>query len=175
MQNTSLLIACVCSYVCVLPTCVWLAVVIVVLLCGHIQVGLILSHQLQLADLSPGVLDPLWHLQQKHTARHHCSEIIMKGLLDKANLFSFCCQRKFCIIPDYTIQKTHSSSLSKHGPYITHNATGPSRVHFSFMRVEANVPSRHYSPAEMRSGLQTSGKLTSFYLHTPRFFSFSNL
>ena len=49
----------------------WRAVVVVVLLCGRFQAGLILSHQLQLADLRPGVLDSLWHLQHKHTAQQH--------------------------------------------------------------------------------------------------------
>lgn len=47
--------------VCVLSTCVWQ--VVVVLLCGRLLVGLILSNRLQLTDLSHGVLDSLWHLQ----------------------------------------------------------------------------------------------------------------
>lgn len=60
-----------CVQVCAFPTCVWQALVVVVLLCGRLQIGLILSHQLQLTDLSPSVLDSLWHLQNKHTAQHH--------------------------------------------------------------------------------------------------------
>lgn len=47
--------------VCVLSTCVWQ--VVVVLLYGRLLVGLILSNRLQLTDLSHGVLDSLRHLQ----------------------------------------------------------------------------------------------------------------
>lgn len=49
-------------------TCVRRAVVVIVLLSVHLQVGLILSHQLQLADLSGSVLDSLWYLQHNTAA-----------------------------------------------------------------------------------------------------------
>lgn len=48
----------------VLRTCVWQS--LVVLLGGHFQVGLVVGHQLQLADLGPGVGNLLWYL--KHQA-----------------------------------------------------------------------------------------------------------
>lgn len=56
--------------VCVLSTCVWQ--VVVVLLYGRLLVGLILSNRLQLTDLSHGVLDSLRHLQ--HNTKFICRE-----------------------------------------------------------------------------------------------------
>lgn len=44
------------------PTCLRRAVL--ARFCRGLHVDLILGHQLQLADLHPGVLDPLWHLQE---------------------------------------------------------------------------------------------------------------
>lgn len=59
-----------------------------------------------------------------------------------------------------------SSSLAKLGTYITHNATALRRQYGRRFRGVTLVAT---------SGILRSGKLTSFKLQTPRFFSFSNL
>lgn len=43
--------------------------------CGRLHVCLVLSHQLQLADLRPGVLNPLRHLQEMENSNRTFIEV----------------------------------------------------------------------------------------------------
>lgn len=55
------------------PTCLRWAVV--GCFCGRLHVYLVLGHQLQLADLRPSVLNPLWHLQEMDNSDRGFTEV----------------------------------------------------------------------------------------------------